>query len=589
MTKKKKQVPSYDKATIKVFWAAALENRGLFLVSLLAPLGAILMFAVAPMFIGRIIGSLVAGTDPNGYVLPFIVAAALGVLCNRIGFTVSLQHQAKTMALLEEKAFEAIMQRSVGFHNDNVGGKLVSDVIDYSDAYNKLSGAVLMQIGQFIVIMLVGTVYITVQSPFLGMFIAAMALLAIGGAIRDSRSRFGLRQGRLKIRKLTTAHIADTILNAQTVKTFANEDTEIKTHQKHGSQLLSMRIKDWSQAGIQGNNRIAMLWVLQIGFILAVVHVAQTDPAMIGVGIFGFAFATTVANRLFEASVVLRAIDDALLAASPMTEIIQKQPEVLDHKNAKVLHANGGQIDVSDMWFRYTDDTSKKNIFSKLNLSIPAGQKIGLVGPSGGGKSTLTRLLMRFDDIQAGEIAINGQNIADVTQKSLRNAISYVPQEPLLFHRSIFENIAYGQPDATLDQVKKAAKMANAHDFIRALPNGYDTTVGERGVKLSGGQRQRIAIARAMLKNSPILVLDEATSALDSESEKLVQEALWKLLQGKTAIVIAHRLSTIQKMDRIIVLDKGTIVEDGDHKELVKQDGLYAKLWSHQSGGFIEE
>ena len=219
-----------------------------------------------------------------------------------------------------------------------------------------------------------------------------------------------------------------------------------------------------------------------------------------------------------------------------------------------------------------------------FNLEIPKQQKVGLVGPSGGGKTTITKLLLRFIDPQTGNILFDGQNISNVTQKSLREAVSYVPQEPLLFHRSLFENIAYSNDEATEADVIRAAKIAHADDFINQLSDKYNTLVGERGIKLSGGQRQRVAIARALLKKAPILILDEATSALDSESEKYIQEGLWKLMENKTAIVIAHRLSTIKHLDRIIVLDNGKIVQDGTHNELIKQTGLYAKLWNHQSG-----
>jgi ATP-binding cassette subfamily B protein len=235
------------------------------------------------------------------------------------------------------------------------------------------------------------------------------------------------------------------------------------------------------------------------------------------------------------------------------------------------------------------DNGKGEHVFDKFNLTVPAGQRVGLVGHSGSGKTTLTRLLLRFSDIDAGKIAIDGQDIAKVTQRSLREAIAYVPQEPMLFHRSLRENIAYGKPNASEEEIRRAAQQANALQFIESLPEGFDTTVGERGVKLSGGQRQRIAIARAILKNAPILVLDEATSALDSESEKLIQESLAELMKGRTSIVIAHRLSTIAKLDRIVVLDKGRIAEDGTHTELIKQGGVYSSLWAHQSGGFIEE
>lgn len=271
-----------------------------------------------------------------------------------------------------------------------------------------------------------------------------------------------------------------------------------------------------------------------------------------------------------------------------MTEILLENKEITDTSHAKNLKVSKGAINVDAIDFAYSD-AKDEGIFTKLSLSIPGGQKVGIVGPSGGGKSTLTRLLLRFDDVTDGAITIDGSNVREVAQESLRKSISYVPQEPLLFHRSIKENIAYGKPDASMTEIEAAAKRAYADIFIEKLPNKYDTIVGERGVKLSGGQRQRIAIARAILKDAPILILDEATSALDSESEAYIQRALTSLMKKRTAIVIAHRLSTIQKMDRIIVLDEGAIVEDGTHKQLAKQNGLYATLWAHQSGGFIEE
>ncbi len=243
-------------------------------------------------------------------------------------------------------------------------------------------------------------------------------------------------------------------------------------------------------------------------------------------------------------------------------------------------------ISFNDINFWYTDGNVKTQVFHDFNLTIPAGQRVGLVGVSGAGKTTLTKLLLRLADIQEGQILVDGQNIANVTQQSLRRQIAYVPQEALLFHRTIAENIAYGRPDATMDEIREAARSANALDFIEALPQGFDTITGERGIKLSGGQRQRIAIARAMLADCPILVLDEATSALDSESEAAVQEALARLMEGRTVIVVAHRLSTVANLDRIVVLSRGYIIEDGPHAELVAKGGDYARLWNRQTGAF---
>jgi len=257
--------------------------------------------------------------------------------------------------------------------------------------------------------------------------------------------------------------------------------------------------------------------------------------------------------------------------------------EISDIKGAKSLIANNGSVSWNDVSFKFDENY----IFRNFNLLIEENQRIGLVGSSGAGKSTFVSLLLRQHEINDGQILIDGQNIATVTQDSLREVISVVPQEPSLFHRTIRENIAYSNPEASLEEVVEVAKQANAHEFIEKLTDGYDTMVGERGVKLSGGQKQRVAIARAMLKNAPILILDEATSALDSESEVMIQQALHKLMEGKTVIAIAHRLSTLREMDRIIVLEDGKIIEDGNHDSLKNNSGIYAKLWNHQSGGFL--
>ena len=247
-----------------------------------------------------------------------------------------------------------------------------------------------------------------------------------------------------------------------------------------------------------------------------------------------------------------------------------------------------GAIDFEHLSFAYRDAASGENVFDDLTLHVAAGQRVGLVGKSGSGKTTLTKLLLRLDDVQGGRVLVDGQDVSRCTQQSLRRQVAYVPQEALLFHRSIRENIAYGRPDATDEQIREAARLANATEFIDRLPRGFDTMVGERGVKLSGGQRQRVAIARAILTDAPILVLDEATSALDSESEALVQEALENLMRGRTSIVVAHRLSTVAALDRIVVLADGEIVEDGTHAQLVEAGGEYASLWSRQTGAFLE-
>jgi ATP-binding cassette subfamily B protein len=270
-----------------------------------------------------------------------------------------------------------------------------------------------------------------------------------------------------------------------------------------------------------------------------------------------------------------------------MTKILQTPPDLEDKIEAISPNFTRGKIEFKDVSFQY--DEGNVNLFSNLNITIAPGEKVGLVGPSGGGKTTITKLLLRFMDLSSGKIMIDNQDISELIQDELRRNIAFVAQEPILFHRSVRENIAYGNPGASDGDIERVAKLAHAAEFIDKLPDGYDTLVGERGMKLSGGQKQRVAIARAMLVEAPILLLDEATSALDSESESLIADALDTLMQKRTTIVIAHRLSTIRKLDRIIVMNNGEIVEQGSHDNLIIGKGLYAKLWSHQSGDFLDE
>jgi ATP-binding cassette, subfamily B, bacterial len=385
-----------------------------------------------------------------------------------------------------------------------------------------------------------------------------------------------------------TAKLADMITNVLTVKAFAGETHENKlfkkqteiTNTKYFALLRKHFINDLISHSGTG---LISIFAFIGGLVAIIVYNAPAGTLFLAV-----TYTIGISRRLWEFSRVMRNLNRSFGDASDMTEILDISPDVADKHDAKKLTVSRGLIEFDAVRFYYPDQT-KEILFDHLNLRIQPGEKIGLVGESGSGKSTITKLLLRFVDVQDGLIKIDHQNIKAVTQSSLRESIAYVAQEPMLFHRTIAENICYGRRDATQKEVEIFAKMAHAHDFISRLPNGYDTLVGERGIKLSGGQRQRIAIARAMIKNAPIIVLDEATSALDSESEVLIQDALWKLMEHRTAIVVAHRLSTIQKMDRIIVMHQGKIIEQGSHKELIRKNGTYAKLWNHQSGGFIEE
>lgn len=580
----------FSKETLRFYWQATWKYKKLFLLSLLLPLGAVFANVLAPFFASKVLANLIHDDGQTQlFFILFSAAAVLGLILNKIGITSNMRLQANVMSDLHNTVIERLLKRSVGFYSNHIGGKLVSDAIDFTNSYSSLSVHGFIKGSGLLCIAIVGLILLAINSWQMGLFVFVTLVVLVVWTIIDSKKRLSLRTERLEVTRKLIAHLSDSIVNALTVKTFAQESRETERSHELSSTLRDKRAKDWVRSTSDENYRITTIIVMQIALIYMVIQLVQSDPSVLGAGIFAFTYSVTLLSRFFEVNTIVRQIDDVFLNASPMTEILLEDTEIIDAPNAKTLSVTDGKVTVSDVSFAYSDTSDNDAVFEKLFLEIKPGEKIGLVGHSGSGKSTLTKLLLRFDDPTEGSIAIDGQDIGLVTQESLRVHIAYVPQEPLLFHRSILENIYYGKSSATKEEIVRAAKLAYAAEFIDKLPQGYDTIVGERGVKLSGGQRQRIAIARAILKDAPILILDEATSALDSQSEILIQKALWELMKGRTALVIAHRLSTIQKMDRIIVMEDGKITEQGSHKDLLKQNGTYAKLWSHQSGGFIEE
>ncbi|HWZ65877.1 MAG TPA: ABC transporter ATP-binding protein [Patescibacteria group bacterium] len=579
-----------EKETLSIFWSVIWGNKPIFLRSLSYLVGVIGINVVTPYFISMALAGLATHRgDIMGYLLPLIIGASVGLLGNWFGFANVLKLNASSQYDLLQIVLDKLLQRSVGFHSNTIGGKLVSNALDYPSALGKLIDTVYINVAPFLLIMFVGIGIVLSRSLPMGLALVGLTGITLALIVIESRRRSKLRVERKKATNNMIAHVSDTIVNAQAVKTFAREDDELKQHKAYGALLLGLRLRDWTSTARSGTARMGVLIALQIIFIAFVGYLLHRDPSVLAIGIFSFSYMITLTNRLFEVGSMIRNIEEAFLMAASMTEIFLEPTEIVDLPKAKRLVVKEGIVKIDAINFSYHEGSSEENVFKDLTLNIPSGQRVGLVGPSGGGKSTLTRLLLRFDDVDQGSIVIDSQDIRQVTQASLRQAISYVPQEPLLFHRSIFDNIAYGKPNATSVEVQAASELAYASDFINKLSAKYDTIVGERGVKLSGGQRQRVAIARAILKDAPILILDEATSALDSESEVYIQKALEQLMKNRTTLVIAHRLSTIQKMDRIIVLNDGMIVEDGTHTELLAKPGLYAKLWSHQSGGFIED
>ena len=490
---------------------------------------------------------------------------------------------------IAQEVFDHLQKQSANFHANHFGGSLVSQSSKLMGAYIRIADNTVFMVLPMLFSLLFICIVLGRISIIYAVVLLVFAISYIISSFYVTRPVRKLGAEQAARESAQTGVLADAITNVMAIKSFAGGVYENKRFAKatnHTRAGLFAMLRDHQRQQVFFSTFMSLM--SGGALVMAVVGVVVFNANVATVYLI-LSYTSNLVNQLFQFSNnTLRMYNRALGDASDMIEILGITPEVLDPAQPEKVKISRGDIAFTDVAF--THDGSDEPLFDGLNIHVKPGEKVGLVGHSGSGKTTLTRLLLRFSDIQGGAISIDGQNIAHITQDDLRRHIAYVPQEPLLFHRSISENIAYGNPDADQQTIEGMAKMASAHDFVKELPNGYDTLVGERGVKLSGGQRQRIAIARAMLKNAPILLLDEATSALDSESEVLIQQALWRLMEGRTAIVIAHRLSTIQKMDRIIVMDDGKIVEEGSHKELVnKNSGTYAKLWAHQSGGFIEE
>lgn len=554
------------------------------------PIAGLLLDTLLPYFLAQAVGTLTShdGEKLYHFLLLSGTVAAVGVCLNLIGFQMAIRHESNVRHELVKDTMNKLLAKDHDFFANQKVGALTGKFIDFVNGHVGLQDLFILRTLWFVITMGSGITILFISSPIIGFLVLGL-LIGLLVQIRLSiKFRKPLRTARKELIGELNGATADMISNNLTVKTFAKEKHEVRELSKISNRYRSAYIKDFRWMAVEGSSRLAVMSAVQIIAISILANLLFTNQIELGIAIFAIAYLQRIAGQLFMIGDIVNGYDRIFLQAAPMSDILQQLEIVNDAPGAKKLKVQHASIDLKSVSYAY-DGAKEKPVINNVDLHIPAGQKIGLIGQSGAGKTTITKLLLRFADIDKGEMLIDGQDIAKVTQSSLRENIAYVPQEPLLFHRSLRENIAYSTPNASDEQILDAAKKANALDFIGQLPDGLDTTVGERGVKLSGGQRQRIAIARALLKDAPILVLDEATSALDSESEKLIQDALQKLMKNRTSIVIAHRLSTIAKLDRIIVLDQGKIVEDGTHQELLLNNGVYAKLWSHQSGGFIEE
>jgi len=511
------------------------------------------------------------------------------------GFSLSY-FEARTMAGLREQAFDYLIGHSHSFFANNFSGSLTQRINKYARAFERITDRIMTD-GLPLFVRSLGTV-IAIYSLFpkysyiLGIFCIVFLLTAF--IYIHYKLKYDIIASETDSR--TTGALSDSISNHSSIQLFTGHEYE----KEHMGKIIEDQRKKTSFNWYlwEGLGAIESFYSLVIEFIIFWVVLGDWKLGLITLPVIVLLqnYLIRLIENLWSFGAIVRTYYESFADAEEMAVILSTPYEIMD-KPAQVAEAlfplvSGnkasatiGKVIFDKITYIYADNYYK--VLDNFSLTIPAGQKIAIVGSSGAGKTTFVRLLMRLFNINSGRILIDGIDISDISQKSLREKISFVPQDPVLFHRTLLENIRYGRRDATDEEVLTAAHLAHCDEFIDALPNGYQTYVGERGIKLSGGERQRVAIARAILKNAPILILDEATSSLDSHSESLIQDAFHTLIKGKTTIVIAHRLSTIREMDRIIVLEKGKIIEDGTHKELAnKKDGLYKKLWDLQAGGF---
>lgn len=588
---------SLTRRTLHYYWKVTRRHKALFAALMVSTFAFVALLSYGNPYVMSLIVDQVSAQPVEADQVftvfgPYIAAL---ILINVFGQAAS-KLQDYTMYKLEIAAsydlatmsFDALCNQSMSFHSNRFGGTLVSQTTKFMSAYQQLIETIMFP---FLPVICSVIFACGILLPRVPLYVAIlMMLLAVYASISYYLYKriLSLNEKAASAQNQLSGELSDSVANILAVKTYGREGYERGLFDNANREVVARDSKRMWASLTRG---IITACITVVIMSVVTVFIAGGNAwygITPGTLVVMFTYTYTVTNQFNFINNGLQRFNRAFGDASGMTAILDEPRLVADKPGAPDLKVSRGAIDFQGIDFFYTDGNAKTQVFDKFELHISAGQRVGLVGMSGAGKTTLTKLLLRLSDIQQGQIFIDGQNIADTTQQSLRRQIAYVPQEALLFHRSIAENISYGKPDASMEQIRRAAKQANALEFIEKLPQGFDTITGERGVKLSGGQRQRIAIARALLADCPVLVLDEATSALDSESEKLVQDALATLMEGRTCIVVAHRLSTVASLDRIVVLDGGKIVEDGPHDELVSRGGEYAHLWSRQTGAYLE-
>ncbi len=507
------------------------------------------------------------------------------ILMNRYGEFIFLKFLTKTIKNIYDFCFRRLMLHSYGFYANNFGGSIVAKVKRFARSFEIITNNLIYNFFTTIMVVAVSIGMLYFQSRLLATYFFIWCLIYALMVVVFMRQKVKFDLKKAEADSKLTGVLSDSISNILNIKVFSAFYKEFSYFQERTNYLSDRLYISFRFSSIRQTIQAIFITGFHIFVLITMLHLWKKGEITVGVFVMAYIYLVSIIDRIWDLSSALARFMEALTDAKEMVDIFETEIEVKDPENPEVCKIQDGVIEFKNVLFSYKDGA---DVLDNFNLKIAKGEKVGLVGHSGSGKSTITKLILRFADASVGDILIDGQNIANIRQDDLRSNISYVPQESILFHRTIGENIGYAKDDATKEEIEEAARLAYADIFINQTQMGYETMVGERGVKLSGGERQRVSIARAMLKNAPILILDEATSSLDSINESYIQNAFGELMKGKTTIVVAHRLSTIQKMDRIIVLDSGKIVEEGTHQELLEKGGFYSTLWNHQTGSFLD-
>lgn len=592
-TSKRKRDREITREIHRLFWKANLHSKWQVIVCFILRIPAFAsVHILMPLTVAYGVQAIIERDFETTTRLAWIIIALAVVfaVCWTISGLIITRHGAASGTYLQRLVFANFLNKDYDFYSNTYFGSLGAQAMRLREAFNEEYNVIMfIYVPRQSTIVLGGIGVIALQSVTL----ALVTLFAMGAVlsftIASSTWRLKWRRKVSELNSDVAGYVGDALTGATAVKSFANEPYEEKRLRKALRPWEIAQYKSWATALPADSGRHFLIAV-----VTAVLLIMTASMYRDG----GISIATVALIQLYVIKMVaiagditenIKMYEHGMGGAYQPVKTMLMQPTIKDKPVTKKMPKDRRySIGFDDVSFRYDDAAKNSFAIKDFALDVAPGEKIGLVGYSGSGKTTLTKLLLRFMDVSEGKILVGGRDVRDVAQADLRQKIAYVPQEPLLFHRSIFENISYGRPEASKKEVIAAAKMAHVDEFVQDLPEQYNTLVGERGIKLSGGQRQRVAIARAILRDAPVLVLDEATSALDSRSELYIQKALSSLMEDRTALVIAHRLSTIQRMDRIVVMDKGQIVQAGTHAQLLKdKKGIYAELWAHQSGGYI--